>query len=287
MERIGERLRKVRRHWKLSLREVEERSLRCAEEWGDDSYHISASWLHRVERGEHELAVKKLIALAYIFSIPPEQLLRSMHPTDSLLMLTEQFSTPNATILLTEERLEEQTKYLLPDTFGTDQPPDETTLLPAENAPPAMPYKRGIIGKQDRILDPMVPAGSIVLVDTRERGISPRKDWKNEFQRPIYFLRTRDANVCGWCELDRKAEWLTLIPHHGSPISSQRFKYRTEIEILGRVVAVALRLLPGENPGKRGDIHDRKQSRGNGEDGPSFTKRAGAATARQPGSVSF
>ncbi len=244
MERIGERLGKIRSHWKLSLREVEERSLRCAEQWGDDSYHISASWLDRVERGEHELAVNKLIALAHIYSIPPEKLLGSMHPAESLPLFLERLSIPNGTILLTEARLEEQTKYLLPDALGTDQPPDETTLLPAENAPPAMPYQRGIIGKRDRILDPMIPAGSIVLVDTRERAISPRKDWQNELQRPIYFLRTGDTYVCGWCELDRNAEWLTLIPHPASPILTQRFNYRTEIEILGRVVAVALRLLP-------------------------------------------
>jgi hypothetical protein len=50
------------------------------------------------------------------------------------------------------------------------------------------------------------------------------------------------AYVCGWCELDRNSEWLTLIPHPLPPASSRRWKYRTEIESLGRVVAVAVQL---------------------------------------------
>jgi hypothetical protein len=34
----------------------------------------------------------------------------------------------------------------------------------------------------------MIPAGSIVHIDTQERAISSRRNWAHEFQRPIYFL---------------------------------------------------------------------------------------------------
>jgi len=44
---IGLTLRAVRQQWQLSLREVEERSLRFAQELGNQSYRISASWLDR------------------------------------------------------------------------------------------------------------------------------------------------------------------------------------------------------------------------------------------------
>jgi hypothetical protein len=88
----------------------------------------------------------------------------------------------------------------------------------------------------------MIPAGSIVYIDTRKRSISSRKDWTNEFQRPVYFLMTRDAYICGWCELDKTSDWLTLIPHPLSPAPSRRWKYRSEIENIGRVVMVAIRL---------------------------------------------
>jgi hypothetical protein len=79
-------------------------------------------------------------------------------------------------------------------------------------------------------------------IDTRNLAITSRKNWTHEFQRPVYFLRTRVGYVSGWCELDRYSEWLTLIPHPLSPASSRRWKYREEIENLGRVICVVIRL---------------------------------------------
>jgi hypothetical protein len=233
-----------RQQWQLSLREVEERSLRLAREWGNQSYRISAGWLQRLERGKHEITVNKLIVLAAIYNVSPEQLLRSIHTIhpESPQPILRQLSSPNATMLLTEGPLEEQAKYMLADELGVDQLPDETSLLAPDGGLLQPPYRRGIIGKGDRTLEPMIPAGSIVHIDTQRRALSLRKDWTHEFQRPVYFLMTRDAYVCGWCELDKNSEWLTLIPHPLSPASSQRWKYRTEIENLGRVVAVAIRL---------------------------------------------
>jgi hypothetical protein len=239
---IGLLLRAVRRKWQLSLREVEERSLRFAQQHDNQSYQVSASWLYRLEREEHELTVNKLIALADIYNLPIEQLLRSIYPGDAQPMSLRQLSSPNATMLLTEGPLEEQAKYLLPEALGIDTPPDETTLLAAENSSSLAPYRRGIIGKRDHTMAPMIPAGSIVQIDIHKRAISPRRDWMNEFQRPIYFLATREGYVCGWCELDKNSEWLTLIPHALSRASSRRWRYRKEIENIGRVTFVAIRL---------------------------------------------
>jgi transcriptional regulator with XRE-family HTH domain len=177
MAGIGARLRAIRRHWQLSLREVEQRSLRFAQERGSQSYQISASWLDRLEREEHELTVNKLIALASIYNLPTEQLLRSMHPSNEPALNLKQLSSPNATILLTEGPLEAQARYLLPDLPFPDLLPDETSLLATENGQSLAPHRRGIIGKHDLTLDPMIPAGSIVQIDTQKRAISLRKDW--------------------------------------------------------------------------------------------------------------
>jgi transcriptional regulator with XRE-family HTH domain len=240
-EAIAQRLRSIREQRRLSLREVGERSLRFAQEQGDRSYQVSASWLHRLEREDHELTVNKLLALADIYNIPAEELLRSTYPRSPQPILRER-STPNVTMLLTEGPLEEQAKYMLTEPPDANQLPDETVLLPSDGGLLQTPYRRGIIGKRDRTLEPMIPPGSIVHIDTQKRSLSLRRDWKHEFQRPIYFLMTREGYVCGWCELDKKSEWLTLVPHPLSPASSRRWKYRTEIENLGRVVVVAIRL---------------------------------------------
>jgi transcriptional regulator with XRE-family HTH domain len=237
---IGANLRRIRQQWRLSLREVEKRSLRFAQEQGEQSYHVSASWLARLEREDHELTVNKLIALAEVYGIPAEQMLGSMYTGDPQPVL-RQLSSPNATILLAGGPLEEQARYVVPDT-PTPEPPIETALLPPDNGLLVAPYRRGIIGKRDRTLDPMIPPGSIVHFDTRKRSILSRESWTHEFYRPVYFFMTPDGYVCGWCELDGKSEWLTLIPHPLSPAPSRRWKYRTEIENLGRVVVVAIRL---------------------------------------------
>jgi transcriptional regulator with XRE-family HTH domain len=81
MAGIGARLRMIRQEWQLSLREVEELSRRIAEERDDSSYQVSASWLARLESDEHELTVKKLVALAEIYSIPIDQLISMTRET--------------------------------------------------------------------------------------------------------------------------------------------------------------------------------------------------------------
>ena len=239
---IGLVLRTIRQQWQLSLREVEERSLRFARERGNQSYQVSASWLDRLEREEHELTVNKLLVLAHIYGVSPEQLLRPLSPADIRPVLLRQLPGPDPAVMFMEGPLQEQAIDLLQDELDQGQPPDETALLSLKKGSLPTPYRRGIIGKRDRTLDPMIPAGSIVHIDTQKRAISSEKDCTHECQRPIYFLMTRDTYVCGWCELDRKSEWLTVIPHPLSPAPSRRWKYQTEIQSLGRVVVVAIRL---------------------------------------------
>jgi hypothetical protein len=120
-----------------------------------------------------------------------------------------------------------------------DQPPDETTLLRTESEL-SWSYLRGVIGKLDLTLRPIISAGAIVLVDTTKREISPRKAWTHKFQRPIYFLKTKDQYFCGWCELDEDSQRLTLVPHPQSPVSSRSWRYGTEVENLGRVVSIVI-----------------------------------------------
>jgi transcriptional regulator with XRE-family HTH domain len=242
MRGIGARLRTIRRQWQLSLREVEKRSLHLAQEKGNQSYQVSASWLNRLEREEHELSVSKLMALAEIYNVSTGQLLRCIDPGSGQNLIPRQLSPENASMFRGEASLEAQARYLLPDKpFPTQPPDDETSLLFAENGHSPVRYKRGVIGKRDLTLHPMIPAGSIIQIDTQKRAISTQRNWTHEFERPIYFLMTRDAYVCGWCELDKTSDWLTLIPHSLSPVSSRRWRYRTEIESIGLVIMVAIR----------------------------------------------
>jgi transcriptional regulator with XRE-family HTH domain len=239
MENIGGKLRAIRLAWKLTLREVERRSLLLAQQWGNPAYRISASWLDRVERENRGLSATKLIVLASVYSLTAEQMLALCPPAGPMTQTIEETAAPNGTILASG-RLEEHAKFWLPESMVTEAQPEVTELLPPE---PDLPehYRRGIIGRQDRTLEPMIPAGSIVLIDTRKRTIAGRREWNHEFDRPIYFLMNRDGYMCGFCELDRETDWLTVIPHALSFESNKRWRYKKDIEVVGTVVATMIR----------------------------------------------
>jgi len=235
---IGSKLRESRQKWQLTLREVEERSSRLAQQWENPSYSISASWLDRVEREDRELSANKLIVLAAIYSLTADQMIALCPASGKPRHQLDELMAPNATLLLTQGSLEQHAKDWLPDSFLSDPPPEATTLLPPTKDPLPTHYCRGVIGRRDRVLEPMVRAGSIVLIDTRKRAIASRKEWTHEFDRPIYFLITRTGYVSGFCELDKESEWLTLVPHPLSYEASKRWRFRKEIEVVGTVAAV-------------------------------------------------
>jgi hypothetical protein len=239
---IGNKLRESRLKWQLTLREVEDRSSRLAQQWENPAYRISASWLDRVEREDRGLSATKLIVLAAIYGLTADQMiglcpasrLKQGHQLDSV-------SAPNATLLLAQGPLEQHARHWLPDSFLADTPPDATALLPYDQGMLPNHYRRGVIGRQDRMLEPMIRAGSVVLIDTQKRAIASRREWTHEFDRPIYFLITRTGYVSGFCELDKDSDWLTLVPHPLSYETSRRWKFRREIEVIGTVAAVFMR----------------------------------------------
>jgi hypothetical protein len=191
------------------------------------------------------LTVPKLISLATIYQEPPEELLRHCHPEDATNSSADSIAGPNATLLISKGPLNDRAEYLLPDSFVSEPPPNDTKLLPPERGGLASPYRRAIIGTRDGSLSPMLRAGAIVTVDTRLKAIVPRKKWGAiEFDRPIYLLLTHKGYVCCWCELDNNALYLTLLSHMLSNVPNDTLRYKEKVEVIGRVVAVAMRLLP-------------------------------------------
>ena len=87
----------------------------------------------------------------------------------------------------------------------------------------------------------MIRTGSFLIINTQKRAIANRREWTNEFDRPIYFLFTRAGYSCGWCSLDREGEWLTLVPHPLSYASAMRWRYGKEVEVICRIATVLQR----------------------------------------------
>ena len=234
---IGGMLRAARVRWGLSLKEVEERSQILAQHWKKPECWVSESWLDRVERQNRELAGTKLLVLAAIYGLTMDEMLASFSAPAGTPSLLER-KGPNKTLLFPRGPLDEEAKRWLPEHLVTDPPPEHTMLVTTASGTLPVHYRRGVIGRSDRTLDPMVRAGSIVLIDTTLCSIESRKRSQTEFERPIYFLITRTGYASGFCELDQYEEWLTLVPHALSVEQNKRFRYKKEIEVLGTVTAV-------------------------------------------------
>jgi transcriptional regulator with XRE-family HTH domain len=241
MDDIGVQLRAARNRLGLTLREVEERTILLARQWGNAAYRISASWLDRVERENRGLSATKLIVLAFIYNLTTDQMLALCPGANDSAAQLEQVSSPNSTLLLAHGPLEQHARLWLPDKLVTTPPPEDTTLLPSDQGVLPVHFRRGVIGRRDRTMEPMILPGSIVLIDTQKRAIAARKDWTNEFDRPIYFLFTRAGYICGFCDLDKEADWLTLVPHMLSFETNKRWKYKKEVEVVGTVAGLFTR----------------------------------------------
>jgi transcriptional regulator with XRE-family HTH domain len=235
---IGTQLRMARNRWGLTLREVEERTGALAQEQGNPAYRISASWLDRIERENRELSATKLVVLAYILGLTTNQILSFFPKGTGSSAHLEHISSPNSPHLLQQSPLDRHAEHWLPDKLITDPPPEDTTLLPSDLTVMPAHYRRGIIGRHDRTMEPMILPGAIVLIDTQKRAIANRRDWTNEFNRPIYFLLTRTSYIYGFCDLDKEGQWLTLVPHMLSFETNKRWRYRKEVEVVGTVSGV-------------------------------------------------
>jgi len=70
------------------------------------------------------------------------------------------------------------------------------------------------------------------------RWTSPRISrgsiWRSEFERPIYFVETRNGFVCCWCHVSR--DRIVLQSHPLSPVPVRTLKHPQEAEVIGQVV---------------------------------------------------
>jgi transcriptional regulator with XRE-family HTH domain len=251
MSEIGRKLRIIRRQRQLSLRQVEKLTATIANKHGDQSRKISASWLGRVERGNHSIAHKRLESLKEAYGVSHEELTdETISKDEATQALHAHFPDIPAAVLkgLTgfgDPLLPPESWFayfpvttLLPPLSPNDENGYSTVRKRSRGTDPIF----GILGANDTTLVPFVQPEAIMEINTSIRTISPGKVFHSIFQRPIYFLRSHDGYHCGWCELDVEQEWLTLVPSAMTAASHRRWRYRQEVEVVGIVKRVLTRL---------------------------------------------
>src|SRR5882672_7105516 len=113
-------------------------------------------------------------------------------------------------------------------------------------------YTYGYIGSEDFTMYPLLPPGTFLQVDESRSEVT-QGIWRSEYERPIYFVETRDGHTCSWCSL--KKDDVILQPHPLSPVPVRVLRHPQEAEIIGQVVGVAMKLTEwhafGSSPGSK------------------------------------
>jgi hypothetical protein len=257
----GKKLRAERLRVALSTRAVQELSLGIAREKNNQEYYVSHAWLTDAENGRFSPNIYKVHTLSLIYKCSWVDIL-AFFGINALDLIREQrlIRLPHTHLLGSSVELPGQ-KIVVPVELRQGVELAQTNLLsrmfetyaeiPVELLRQLDPerYLCGYIGLEDYTLDPIIRPGSVVSIDARQNKVR-MGNWRNESDRPIYFVELRDGYVCCWCELD--GNHLMLIPCPQSPVQVRQVRYPTEGDIVGRVIAVTMSMvavdrdLPGE-----------------------------------------
>jgi transcriptional regulator with XRE-family HTH domain len=243
VENLGKQLRTVRERLGLSLRDVALRSIEVATIRGSDRYQISASWLARIESNpQHEIGAHPLIAVLALYSITLEELLAVDGPADMEEDARALPRNEKETTLLTQGAAEVIARRLLPDDSHTNIPPENTGMLRHGAAKRNGRFLRVVIGQQRNYLYPIVPSGSIALIDTHRRSLAVRGDVEIEVERPMFLLELRDGRYsCCWCEMvDRDESRAIILPHPTGRWRAIQIHLGKDASIRGQIVAVRI-----------------------------------------------
>ncbi len=251
----GERLKALRLKARMTTREVEKLSLEISESKRNPEYFVSHAWLTNIENSEFTPSIYKLYSLSAIYQCRFPDLLGyfgvtladiGMHQMAVRLPRTHLMSGPNS---------EAHEEIRLPVKLPTDSSLDQTKMLSrvpeAWQKLPLTVFQQlntkdmlyGYVGFHDFTMYPLVRPGSFVEVNPRQSRIRATP-WTSEHDRPIYFVELRDSYVCSWCQLDGRQ--LSIVPHPISRLQIRTYRYPEEAEIVGRVTAVAMRLVDPE-----------------------------------------
>jgi len=252
----GERIKALRLKARMTTREVERLSLEISRSKRNPEFYISHAWLADIENGEFTPSIYKLYSLSAIYQSRFNDLLKYFGITLSDINLDRLAVRLPRTHLVSGQVSGAQEEIRVPVQLASDSSFDQTKMLQAvpeawQKLPLAVlqhlntkDMLYGYVGFQDYTLYPLIRPGSFVEIDSRQNKIASNS-WTSEHDRPIYFVELRDSYVCSWCQLDGRQ--LSIIPHPISRLPVRTYKYPDEAEIVGRVTAVAMRLVDLED----------------------------------------
>lgn len=242
----GSRLRQARERLGLTYREVEEASYEIAGRRGRPEFVIRISRLADIENCRVTPTLYKLYSLSAIYHLDPLEVCGWYEvPLGEHFGQGAQLAAPRTHLAAPPAAAAKMPVRFDPG-FHPGRTHDLTRMVErwgqleasVLNGHPR--YRYGYVGSDDHMMEPLLRPGSLVLIDPRLHGVR-NSGWKNEYDRPIYFVELRAGYRCCWCR--REAGRLFLEPHPLSACAPEVHRCPGEAEVIGQVVGVAMRLI--------------------------------------------
>ncbi len=246
----GQKIKKIREKLLLKYRDVAEASQIIARQYGNAEFAIGLSRLADIENKGTVPSIYRMYSLGAIygmemnrllaiFGVPVEKMaadsLRLSFPQTRQALFNPDGLTPVEVPVNLESVAEFQaTTYMSRQVHRWGKLP--VLLLQSLDL---RKQRYAFIGTDDWSMHPMIRPGSFVQIDEAKRTIK-RGSWVHEYEKPIYFLEHRKGFRCGWCTLSD--HWLIVESHPASAIPPAIFKFPGEVDVIGQVVGVAMRL---------------------------------------------
>ena len=247
MDRAGEKLKRIREKLRLTYREVEQASQQVARQRGSDEFAIALSRLADIENKGTVPTIYRLYSLCAIYRLDLAEVMGwygvpiGELPADSVKIRLDQTH---------EVRFKPET-VSAPQALAGEIDLSKTVFLPYlmrrwGNLPWSFlhglnlrQFRYGFIGLEDWSMHPILAPGSMIVIDDTRRRIA-RGGWTDEFERPIYFLESREGYCCGWCtETEGR---LVVHSHPATHCEPRIFDYPGEVDVIGQVVGAAMSL---------------------------------------------
>jgi transcriptional regulator with XRE-family HTH domain len=245
----GEQLRSIRERLGLTIRMVESASSRIASKYRNPDYLISLSRLSDIETKGIIPNIYRMYSLAVIYRTDIRDIMKMFgvdlgNVVDDLELadvpLTH-LSTAVSALRDVESPVEMDPGFDLRVTSPIPRMIARWGSVPLPYLKKFLDrtYNYGYIGSEDWTMYPLLMPGCFVQVDESKRKVT-EGPWRSEFERPIYFVETRNGYTCSWCEVN--GPMLVMKAHPLSPAKTKILRYGSEAEIFGQVVGVAMRL---------------------------------------------
>ena len=255
MEDPGQKLRRIRERLNLRVRDVEQASQKIADKYHNDDFAVLISRISEIENRNLVPSIHKLYSLCAIYRLDFQEVLEWYGiPLNALASDAASVDVPQTHVLSFHANTSANSasaEVLLPLSLDPGIDLRRTTYLTRMiqrwgklpllflESLDLKEQRYDLIGTEDWFVYPYLQPGTFVSIDETQRKVV-NSGWHNEFERPIYFLEHRQGYVCGWCHLN--GEQLIVLPHPSSMCSPQIYKYPDEIDLIGQVSGIAMRL---------------------------------------------